>query len=169
MPCLRQTVFPSVSFRLAPSVYKDKQSARVSAGSAYRMNLLIFLNFWRYFSIHEKFEFRSQIWGNCSLNIPRSKIILSKIILDSRGIRGGALRRRGSSSAARPRSWRIRAWRLNPSSYKDILDVSELVFSSPTTLLEEAWSNSKKNYNKNVKVEIQHIQMWRRIRLQLNN
>ena len=54
---------------------------------------------------------------------------------------------------ARPRSWHSRAWRGNPNSYRDILGVSELVFSSPTTLLEEAWSNSKKLYNKNFKVK----------------
>ena len=62
-----------------------------------------------------------------------------------------------AAALARPRSWRFRAWRGNPTSYRDILGVSELIFSSPTTLLEEAWSNSKKMYNKNFKVEILHF------------
>ena len=70
-------------------------------------------------------------------------------------------RGRGSNLAARPRSWHIRVWRGNPNSYRDILGVSELVFSRPTTLLEEAWSNSKKLYNKNFKVEIHNFQIWR--------
>ena len=62
---------------------------------------------------------------------------------------------------ARPRSCHIRMWKGSPNSYRDVLGVSELVFSRPTTLLEEAWANSKKIYNKNLKVEIQDFQFLR--------
>ena len=62
---------------------------------------------------------------------------------------------------ARPRSGHIRAWRGSPNSYRDILGVYELIFSNPTTLLEEAWSNSKKLYNKNFKVEVHNFQFRR--------